>query len=333
MQDEILVPRDSSVEYRILNFITVFAAISEYVKCKICDGNVPFQTAFERGLGLKIVLLCDKCTVRNINSSPFVGHSYEINRRFLFVMRVLGLGLKGAAKFCGLMDMPDFISQPNYDLIINNIHSCVKTATEKLFQQACTEEKNLTSEHQGEDNSTELTVSGDGTWKKRGHTSLYGVTSLIGYYSGKIIDIFLKSSYCKQCETWNKKLNTEEYNDWYEGHQHDCTANHSGSSGKMEVDAVIELFKHSVEKFRVMYRNYIGDGDSKKYSGILKAAPYGDREVMKKKCIGHVQKRIGTRLRDCVKINVKTVDNKWKKNTKKKLLVEKANLLVKLSIS
>ena len=47
MQEEIFVPRDSSVEYRILNFITVFAAISKYVKCKICNGEVKFQTASE----------------------------------------------------------------------------------------------------------------------------------------------------------------------------------------------------------------------------------------------------------------------------------------------
>lgn len=50
----------------------------------------------------------------------------------------------------------------------------------------------------------------------------------------------------------------------------------------MEVDAIIELFKRSVETFGVMYRNYIGDGDSKTYSGILKAAPYSDQEVIKK---------------------------------------------------
>ena len=46
MQEEIFVPRDSSVEYRILNFITVFAAISKYVKCKICDGEMKFQKSF-----------------------------------------------------------------------------------------------------------------------------------------------------------------------------------------------------------------------------------------------------------------------------------------------
>ena len=34
IMQEIFVTRDSSVEYRILNFITVFAAISKYEKLK-----------------------------------------------------------------------------------------------------------------------------------------------------------------------------------------------------------------------------------------------------------------------------------------------------------
>lgn len=51
---------------------------------------------------------------------------------------------------------------------------------------------------------------------------------------------------------------------------------------------MIDLFKRSVEEFGVQYRNYIGDGDSKTYSGISEAAPYGDQEVVKKECIGHV---------------------------------------------
>lgn len=141
MQKEILVSRDPSIEYRILNFITVFAAISEYVQCKSCKGNIKFETASTRGLGFKIVVLCNKCENRVINSSPFLKHFYEINRRFIFVMRILGLGLKGAAKFCGLMDMPAFLTQNTYDLIIENIHSCVKVAAEKLFEKAFTEEK------------------------------------------------------------------------------------------------------------------------------------------------------------------------------------------------
>ena len=145
MQEDIFVPRDTADEYRLFNFITVFAANSEYVKCKVCDGEVKFETASDRGLGFKIVLLCDKCVQRTVNSSPFIGYSYAINRRFLFVMRVLGLGLKDAKKFCGLMDMPAFLNQSTYDMIIENMHSCVQTVTDKLLGNARTQEKQLTS--------------------------------------------------------------------------------------------------------------------------------------------------------------------------------------------
>ena len=67
----------------------------------------------------------------------------------------------------------------------------------------------------------------------------------------------------------------------------------------MEVDAVIEMFRRSLENLGVRFLYYVGDGDSK--TGIIKAAPYGKTEVTKKECVGHVQKRIGTRLRACKK--------------------------------
>ena len=60
----IFVPRDLSLEYRILNFITAFTAIYKYIKCKICDREVKFQTASKRGLSFKIFLLCDTFAAR-----------------------------------------------------------------------------------------------------------------------------------------------------------------------------------------------------------------------------------------------------------------------------
>ena len=69
----------------------------------------------------------------------------------------------------------------------------------------------------------------------------------------------------------------------------------------MEVDVVIEMFRRSLENLEVRFLYYVGDGDSKTYTGIIKSAPYGETEVTKKECVGHVQKRIGTRLRVCKK--------------------------------
>ena len=63
-------------------------------------------------------------------------------------------------------------------------------------------------------------------------------------------------------------MHTGEYQGWYESHKESCSANNSGSSGKMEIDAVIDMFKRSVEKFETVYKNYIGDGDSKTFTGL-----------------------------------------------------------------
>lgn len=76
-------------EFRIINFIMLFTAISALVKCKKCDGNVLFQIASTRGLGFKIVVACNNCGNEYIPSCSFIGHSYEINRRFIFVMRIV----------------------------------------------------------------------------------------------------------------------------------------------------------------------------------------------------------------------------------------------------
>lgn len=93
-----------------------------------------------------------------------------------------------------------------------------------------------------------------------------------------------------------KKKGTDEW------HEEECFANHSGSAGKMEVDAVKEMFSWSEETFGVKYMNYIGDGDSKTYKAILELNPYDeDFPVVKSECVDYVEKRMGTRLRNLKK--------------------------------
>lgn len=93
MQKDILVSRDPSIEYRILNFITVFAAISEFVKCKSCNGKIKFETASPRGLGFKIVVVCDNCENRYIAAAVY----NEGTTSLLYFMSALGLSLGTAA--------------------------------------------------------------------------------------------------------------------------------------------------------------------------------------------------------------------------------------------
>lgn len=136
-------------------------------------------------------------------------------------------------------------------------------------------------------------------WRKRSFNSLFGVYAVVGYHTGKVLDV-IKSSYCKSCEYWMKRQNTAEYEEWQEEHADKCLSNHVGSAEKMEVAAMLEIFQRSVERYGVKYLNYIGDGDSKTYSAIVATAPYGNPiNIIKKECIGHVQKRMGNRLRAC----------------------------------
>jgi len=65
------------------------------------------------------------------------------------------------------------------------------------MKKAAQEEKNK-SEENGQVGG--ITVSGDGSWRKRGFSSLFGITSLIGWFTEKIVDVEVKSKYCKSCE-------------------------------------------------------------------------------------------------------------------------------------
>lgn len=290
---------DSAFGYRIVNFIHVFTMLSQILVCQNCAGNVTFSESCIRGLGFKIVVQCEKCGSTTIDSSPLInGNAFDINRRFIFAMRLIGIGMQGIHKFCAFMCLPKPVTQNSYDKIVK----CIAIATDavkcKVLREAVEEEKKISVEkgqHEG------LSVSGDGSWRKRGFSSLFGFSSLIGWFTGKVIDIFVKSKYCKGCEHWEKQKNTAEYEEWKNVHENNCQVNHSGSAGKMESDAIVEMFSRSESTCNVRYAYYIGDGDSKTYKSIQDAKPYGDFPVTKKECIGHVQKRIGTRLRNLKK--------------------------------
>lgn len=338
-REEIEVPVNSNVQYAIIDFLLVFSTLSTFVQCsnvvngKVCGGKIEFKQCSKLGLGFKIMLECENCDPRYIASSERIGQSYVINRRFIFVMRILGLGLAGCNKFCGLMDLASsFLHHSSYDFYVTKIHECVKIVAEKLFSLAAKEEKDDTCMENDLTDTTDVIVSGDGTWKRRGFASLFGVTTLIGYYSGKVLDVFVKSSYCKSCESWKHKLTTEEYYEWHSKHVEDnnCSANHEGAAGNMEAASILEMFQRSLEKYGLRYTSYIGDGDSKTFTKIVNSKPYGEDVVItKKECVGHVQKRMGTRLRELVKKTVQETIVNGKK-IMKKILSGKGKLTAKL---
>ena len=62
------------------------------------------------------------------------------------------------------------------------------------------------------------------------------------------------------------------------------------------------IFNRSIKKHDIVYNGYLGDGDSKGFEKVKNIYP--DEPVTKCECVGHIQKRVGNRLRN-LKKNVK----------------------------
>ena len=77
----------------------------------------------------------------------------------------------------------------------------------------------------------------------------------------------------------------------------------------MEPSSVVRCFKRSVETLKLRYDNFIGDGDWRAFLEVVKVDPYDGFPVKKGECIGHIQKRAGSRLRklkkECVSKKLK----------------------------
>ena len=55
--------------------------------------------------------------------------------------------------------------------------------------------------------------------------------------------------------------------------------------------------RRSIENYNLRYVEFLGDGDSKSHNLLVSESVYGDIEVTKLECVGHVQKCMGSRLR------------------------------------
>lgn len=116
---------DSSLSYRILNFVTVFTMISDNVVCKTCKSNVTFTEE---------VMKCENCKQTDIHSSPFINCAYDINYRIVLAMRLLGIGLHRMMKFCGIMDLPRPVFQSYYGSIVKKTAMAVKKTYFSIFR-------------------------------------------------------------------------------------------------------------------------------------------------------------------------------------------------------
>ncbi|GFS61921.1 putative kolobok1-1 nv [Trichonephila clavipes] len=120
-----------------------------------------------------------------------------------------------------------------------------------------------------------------------------GCVAALSVDTGKVVDIEIMSSYCQTCRKISKMPRSIESETFAADHV--CHSNFQGSALKMEAVGVTRIFQRSIVKRGLKYVHYYGDGDSKGFISVNDT--YGKDSITKYECIGHVQKRVGARLR------------------------------------
>jgi len=254
----------------------------------------------KKGLARYIELSCSACpfvkgcyTSNEIKTSTDVKkrgrNSMEVNIRAVYACRSIGVGHTGLIKLCGYMNMPPPMTSDNYACLSNSIKTSSKLVAEKTMIEAG---KQLLNGKETADTS----VSVDGTWQRKGFSSKLGVVAAISVEHGKVLDISILSKSCKACVRLKGKEKTQPEVFKQKMQEHSCNLNYKGSSPNMEKSGTIEIFSRSIEKHGLYYTSFYGDGDSKSFAAVQNI--YGpDKPVNKFECIGHYQKRVGSRLR------------------------------------
>ncbi|KAJ4447837.1 hypothetical protein ANN_09845 [Periplaneta americana] len=147
---------------------------------------------------------------------------------------------------------------------------------------------------------SDISVSFDGTWLTRGHSSMYGVGSVIDLLTGFVLDYTVMSKHCYRCMIAKRRMPITDFRVWYAVHAPECDINHEGSSGAMEAEAALILWKRS-EQYGLRYTTILSDGDASTYKRDSDEKPYGASvAIQKEECISHIGKRLGTALRKAV---------------------------------
>ena len=212
-----------------------------------------------KGLSSFLTVNCSSCpfswsshTCKGVKDNQRI---MEVNLRSVYAMRC-GVGHNGLQKYCGAMNMPPPVTRKNYSKLSDRLGAAVEKVAKTSMIEASVEVK----QHERSD----IGISFDGTWQKKGHSSLNGVADAISVTTGKVSDVEVLSRHCKGCSDHAKLKDkkNDEYESWKFNHEEKCQLNHNGSASSMKSAAAVNVFSRSVQSYGLRYVKYFGDGDS-----------------------------------------------------------------------
>ena len=303
-QDNLVQFQDSV--FFLMNFDCLKDIINLVGKCPYCSHGIDINidTSEKLGFSQQLLLNCQSsyCDWKAIKySSPELhrpstpGRKFQtVNLRMVMAFREIGKGHQALQTFASCMNMPRPMSHSNYDSINEVLHGAYETIAESSMANTAKEVRHALNNDASDNDILDTQVSIDGSWQKGGQSSMNGVATAVSS-KGKVTDQLVMTKHCRACSIWEKKKGTQEYDEWLANHM--CKINHNKSSGAMETVGAITFFQRLIEKYNLRYLKFKGDGDTEAFAKVVEAKPYRDMTIKKLECVGHVQKRLWTRLR------------------------------------
>ncbi|GFT90037.1 uncharacterized protein TNCV_2553651 [Trichonephila clavipes] len=194
---DLLKEQDSQNVNIIVELDLLSSLMKNLLCCKYCCSSEKIELREDlksrRGLAVSLEIICHNCEESTSTMSSKISNKcYDVNLRLTYGMRAIGKGGAAARIFCGLMNLPPPPAKfERHNSLFLNV---LKTISEDSMNAAVHEAVIAN------DNNSNIAVAVDGTWHKRGYSSLNGVVCATSVENGKVIDFEALTKYCSSCK-------------------------------------------------------------------------------------------------------------------------------------
>ncbi len=196
---------DENDYFLLVNVGLLLGILVSVSKCPGCFAKIEITNVLSSRMGFanKLKFCCTSCSwVRQWYLSEECASKegrgrnfYEVNVRMVTAFREIGKGHNSIENFARCMNMHG-ISKSSYLNLYEDLYDAYENAAEASQKKAASEIRQ--SEVENIQGKTICQCSLDGSWQKRGHSSLNGVVTAIS--NGKCIDSRVYSKHCKSCQ-------------------------------------------------------------------------------------------------------------------------------------
>ena len=110
----------------------------------------------------------------------------------MLATRNMGVAHQGLVKFSAVINMMAPRHENSYGDQVKVICNAAQTVAKRSMENAVEELKEFYEPE--EDGFYNVGISADGTWRKRGFSSLFGVVTTLSLLTGKVVDVEVQGS-------------------------------------------------------------------------------------------------------------------------------------------